>query len=561
MKTLKPTTPFVFPEPRTLESLGRYEHQPPYRDLALSGRAVFGIVSALTSKGVQEIKYWLEHNSELKVRLILVVYPACATRQEDLSALYELTGPRSERLSIRVLAMKQVVDRGSNALCFMTSGTESAHLVTGPIEDLALAVGKMGCVNFAFQADPSLVESFKRYFDWLWTHLQDINAEGVVQIPDLCLPEGTAEAAHLWKTYMNLLAASDSSNHRGSIVAKVDPDTGDVTLESQGGSQLVPPTEEAGFKKMDLLADWVARIYSKGALVSIDKLSRIPPLDAPMDPKWFGDSAEIQKGKVTRKVSMRISIIDEGMLKEIEKRRQSLRMLLNKFSFGLADNMRWMPLAARPLFEGEMARINKEGQNLIANLLQGDVDKFVNIRRDALAADVNAMYKELGQSGDVTKDIIERVSGNIKDRLRKAQAAKLFPQISYSSLVFSQACNDWASPWGQAYCLLADIAIFPRKLLTDPYFYSGIRTPEDDLMNAMNVADDNLFQHSGANGLRHRCQEELNLLSRIEKASIGARERCEMVLRILRNDKVQNIVADLQERESQQGTKHENGVS
>jgi len=545
MNILKPAIPYLFPEPRIFESLGRYEYRPPYRELALSSKAVFGIASAPSIDGVHEIKYWLEHNPDIKVRLILAVYPTCATRQKDLSALRDLASPGSDRLSIRVLPMEQVTDRGTNALCFMDSETETAHMVTGSIEDFGLASGDIGNVNFAFQADPSLVESFKRYFDWLWTHSQDINTDGVVQIPDLCLPEGTTEAAHLWQTYRSLFPAFDSSNHRGSVVANVDPETGDVTLKSADGSEPKSPTEEAGIEKMNVLADRVARIYSKGALVSIDKLSRIPPLDAPMDPKWFGDSAEIQMGKVTRKVSMRISIIDEGMLKEIEKRRQSLRMLLNRFSFGLADNMRWMPLAARALFEKEMTRINEEGQKLIADLLQGDVDDFVNSRREALAADVNTMYKELGQSGNVTEEMIDCVSGNIKDRLSKAKTAKFLPQISYSSVVFSQACNDWASPWGQAYSLLADIAVFPRKALTDPYFYSGIKIPEDDLINAMNVADDALCQNLYARGIKERCQEELKLLTRIEKASIGARERCELLLRILSGDSTEAISTEI----------------
>jgi hypothetical protein len=43
-------------------------------------------------------------------------------------------------------------------------------------------------------------------------------------------------------------------------------------------------------------------LYEAGALVSIDKLSRIPPLDAPLDPSLFGDASALQRGNVTRKV-------------------------------------------------------------------------------------------------------------------------------------------------------------------------------------------------------------------------------------------------------------------
>ncbi len=41
-------------------------------------------------------------------------------------------------------------------------------IVTGPSEDLGLELPTDGCVNFVFRAVPTLVESFRRYFDWLW---------------------------------------------------------------------------------------------------------------------------------------------------------------------------------------------------------------------------------------------------------------------------------------------------------------------------------------------------------------------------------------------------------
>ena len=90
----------------------------------------------------------------------------------------------------------------------------------------------------------------------------------------------------------------------------------------------------------------MARLYEKGVLVSIDKLSKVPPLDAPLDPNLFGDPSELHSG----------SDYSQGQyagighrwqdLKEIDKCRQGLRAL-TKFTFGLADNMRWMPFTVR----------------------------------------------------------------------------------------------------------------------------------------------------------------------------------------------------------------------
>ena len=68
-----------------------------------------------------------------------------------------------------------------------------------------------------------------------------------------------------------------------------------------------------------------------------------------LDPSLFGDASELRSGSVARKVNMRVSVIDESILKEIDTRRNALRTLLTKFKFGTADNMRWMPNAARDL--------------------------------------------------------------------------------------------------------------------------------------------------------------------------------------------------------------------
>ena len=199
---------------------------------------------------------------------------------------------------------------------------------------------------------------------------------------------------------------------------------------------MTPPTEALGLPKLDQLAEQVARIYSKGAMVSIDKLSRIPPLDAPISPSLFGDASELQRGNVTRQVRMRVSIIDEKTIKNIDRRRHALRELLTKFSFGLADNMRWMPDAARDLFESELKCSNEEGQKLIADLLKGDVDAFISAKRATLVADINAMYTALGKPGQVTEDVITRVVESLKDRLTKAQSADFMPKLSYSMVGF-----------------------------------------------------------------------------------------------------------------------------
>jgi hypothetical protein len=547
MKPLNPLPPFVWPEPRVLVEMCTYENQPPFSELAEKAHFLFGILSALTIQGIDILKTWMESNKDLKVSLIVMVYPTCATKQEDLYRLLELTERISPRLSVHVRPLEWVTDRATNTLCCLAPDKDVVHIFTGPSEDFGLAPKNDGHINFVFRGAPVLVEGLKRYFDLLWANSREITAKGVAQIPDLVLPEGSEEGVRLWRNYMNDCANPEESG--GGTRGEVDPDTGDVKIKDEDDKEVTPPTEDGGIKKLDQLAEFVARLYEKGSLVSVDKLSRIPPLDAPLDPNIFGDASELQKGNVTRKVSMRVSIIDEKTLKEIDKRRQGLRTLLTKFTFGLADNMRWMPETARLLFEAELKRINEEGQKIISVLLEGGVEKFIDARRPALIKDINAMYAELGRSGQVTDDVIIRVIENLKERLGKAQSANFMPKLSFSVVSFARTDNSMASPWGQAFSMLADIAAFPRKALTDSFFFRGLNVHEDDLIEAMNVADDALCRDLRNRGIRDRCKGELDLLSRIEKAPIESRDRCELACRILNGDSIEAIDETLKKKE------------
>lgn len=545
MNPLNPKPPFVWPEPRTLEKICTYEHQPPFDELALGANSLFGTVSALTAQGVDVLETWIKRNTALKACLIVMVYPTCATREADLSRLLDLVENTPDRLSVHIRPLERIADRATNVLCFLVSDSNVVRMVTGPSENLGLGNRQEGHANFVFRAPPVMVEAYKRYFEWLWANSGEINDKNVVLIPDFVIPEGTEEGARMWRDYMSNCIDAQNLGDGPHTVTHVDPDTGEVITKSEDGQEVTPPTEELGLAKLDQLAEWIARLYDKGELVSIDKLSRIPPLDAPLDPNLFGDPSEIHRGNVTRKVSMRVSIIDEKTLKDINKRRQGLRPLLTKFSFGLADNMRWMPATARELFESELKRINEEGQKLISDLLKGDVNAFIEARRSTLVADINAMYTELGSPGKVTDDVIARVIENLKARLYKAQSANFMPTLSYSLVSFVRTENAMVSPWGQAFSLIADIAKFPRKALTDSFFFRGLKVPEDDLIEAMNVTDDVLSRNLRERGIKDRCRAELELISRIEKASLESRDRCHLIWRLLTGESLDAIYKEL----------------
>lgn len=536
---IEPIAPFVWPEPRILDQLCDYEREPPIDDLALQARSVFGIVTGLTHRGVQTVSSWLGRNPDLKLWLILAVYPTCPTRQSDLCGLLDVVERHTDRVKIKVKPLNEVADRVTTVLGFVSASSDVVHIATGAFEDLQISGGNGPAL--VFRGDAALVEAYRRYFDWCWARLQDVGAAGVTHIPALVVPAGTAEGSELWNEYLRACALQEASIQPEAPVVRVDQHTGEVSVETRDGGAIESATDQLGVPKLDPFAERVARLYEKGALVSVDKLSRIPPLDAPLDPRLFGDESELQRGNVTRKVSMRVSIIDEKELKEIEKRRQGLRTLLTKFTYALADNMRWMPSSARKLFEAELQRLNDEGLKLISGLIQGDTDEFIAKKKDALIKDLKAMYKQLGREENISDDLVVKVTESLKTRLDKAKCANFMPQISYSILKFDGADGNLVSPWGQASSLLSDIVAFPRKALTDGFFFRGLKVSEDSLIDAMDVADDALLRDTRTRNIKDRCRAELALVEKIEEANIDAKERCTLLWRILDGDPIEEI--------------------
>jgi hypothetical protein len=122
---LKVEPPFVWPELRVIEGTCAYEHQPPISELALAARSMFGIVSVLTFTGIKILESWLKENPHLLLRLILTVYPTCATRQSDIERLLKTVEDMPNRISVHVRPLAHIADRSTSALCFLAATSDT----------------------------------------------------------------------------------------------------------------------------------------------------------------------------------------------------------------------------------------------------------------------------------------------------------------------------------------------------------------------------------------------------------------------------------------------------
>src|SRR4051812_23534591 len=114
---LAPVLPFVWPDPRVSAGLASYAVSPPY-DLVTDGAlTIFGVISAIDAQGVRWLRRLLDDQADLKLLIVVSVWPACKTTHEDLLALAELGREAPGRVGLKIRPELNLMDRASNLLC------------------------------------------------------------------------------------------------------------------------------------------------------------------------------------------------------------------------------------------------------------------------------------------------------------------------------------------------------------------------------------------------------------------------------------------------------------
>jgi len=213
-------------------------------------------------------------------------------------------------------------------------------------------------------------------------------------IPALVPAKGSPEASRMWSDYVETCRALIG----GQTKKDLPEGWGQPTLfpdiaGSQNDHAQPSVTAVLGVPRLDPVAEKIAVLYQKGSLVSIDKLSRIPPLEMPLNPEWFGIKSFRRVGTVSRRLSYRVSVLTEEEL-DIENKRKAMRNLLQRFSFSLADGQWWMPDSAKRLFEQEVERVNSEGIEQLQKIIGQDVEAFIEKRKAKVLQDAEEVYQE-----------------------------------------------------------------------------------------------------------------------------------------------------------------------
>ncbi len=525
---ITPQIPFVWPEPRVSAGVGGYADALPFEVVAQSARSVFGVASSVDSRAVTWIANFLSNRADTQVRMVISVNPACPTTESDLYGLVRLAEHYGERVAFRIFPEASLLDRASNLLCFCRADGD-ATIALGPTDNLGFGAASPSQANIVSSATGAMLEALRRWFDYLWGVAGALRPEVAATIPRLVIPKGDLEGARLWDMYRTLcfaeIAASDTT-----VAVEVDPTSGEVLFVDRQSGETSSPTAAIGVPKLDGLAASVAHLFELGALVSVDKLSRIPPLEAPVKPEWFGVESFRQTGMVRAQTSIKVAPFDEATLKKIDRLRRVSGELLPRYSFALADGVRWIPKQAIPLFEEALSAANDDAKKLLGATMGDDIQAFLASQHDRIRSDAQRMYEAYHPGGRIPDGAVANILAELQVRLDKTKADKLIPMVAYSPVLFNPSQNSaWSSPWGQAFALLKGVAEFPREAMANRYFWQGIRTNEDQLINAMNVADDYLVEDYGSRQAISRAEIELDMIKRLEGIAAEPLEKCRVL--------------------------------
>lgn len=534
--SLNPPLPFVYPESRVLAAICTYGQKPPWRSVLAAAKSFFGIAHGIDGEAAELLRELLTASSDLYVRLAIAVYPACPTGTDTLESLVSLSDEFCDRADFRLVLSERDEERPANMLCVLSKSDTRPVFLIGPSGNLGLNAPRISQVNLAFQGDGESLEQCRNWFNLVWCRHAIPLHRATTCIPPLVPAQGDDAAAIQWGKYFRLCqAAVPLPEGDGELIpVVVDAETGETELAAGASDSAELPSERIGVAVVDPATRKITAILGQGSLATIDQSSRIPPLDCPVKPEWFGVDSFTQYGAVVREVKFRISAIDESTLKKLNAFRHKTRHLLSQLSLPWAERLHWIPNEAKPLLHGEMERLNDEGLELLKGTLGSDVKKYLADRMDRIRRDAQSMYQHIHPNKELADAVVDQILQELKHRLEKAIGGQLLARVCYTEVQTGVSTDSrWSTPWGQYALFLSKLIEFPRKCLTDKYALRGLKLEADEVLKAMDVAGDHLVQdHFADKRVDRIAVAELDQVRELMAYS-DDRQKCAALLRLL----------------------------
>jgi hypothetical protein len=286
--------PLIWPDPRWFAGKARYETLPPIKRQFESSDLIAGMLVGATDSTIQWIADLLEQQRSRRIMLIIVVYPACPTREEHLRRLMrlqtEFTGQERE-LQVRVLPAARVFGADFEKMVLQPTVLQAFDSCTGRTSLCIGSVGDAGhdtpdptSFNVAFHPDDVLRHAWGCWFQYLFDKAAPLSLE-TVRVPYLIPARGDHIATVLWTAFEQ---ACRGPQPEQTTQFKVESQTSEATTEADGTEVKL---WDKGKTALDPLAQKLQQTYARGWLVTVDETTRIKPLAIPVKATLLGQQS------------------------------------------------------------------------------------------------------------------------------------------------------------------------------------------------------------------------------------------------------------------------------
>ena len=497
----------VIPDPRVLTASHCYPTPTPLREVLGSATYVRGLISGLDHRGVEWLRHVAEQSRLKACRLVLGLYPGCPTWDDVLLDALDIQMQAGGRICFRINARGDGLDRPGNLLWVERDGGPSVLVVGNLGNSLITSRWAATDANLVLPLTDVAQQALINWFDLLYAHSSPLTHD-TATAPKLRLPDGTEEGARLWREYLAKLAATEAAQP----TPVVSPDTGEVDHPTDP-----PLSKQKIFPTPDPVLLAVQKAMGQGSLVSLDRVDRIPPLDMPIRPEDLGDISTINVGGASRRVTYRVSLFDEKTQKQLNNRLGDASTRLSAFSLMVRDGQRWMPQAAYPLFEQELAASQQKSRDALLAAIGGkSAADVVTALADKVARELRELAKQAGVSTSPPDSLLSSVLDRLRQRLEAHLGKEGAPGITRMEARLDAREDAHQSPWGTVQTFLASAARLPREVMSNPFRMRGLVTQAEAFMRAFDLFGDHLVRRYLANErVENQAKQELERIDEI----------------------------------------------
>ena len=502
----------------------------------VQGCKIIAIITDINMETVQFIAETLLNNNEWK--LLVAINPTGSTRQNVLNKLQDLH-EKHEALDIRILLPKAIREQILSINLSLIQRNEEYWLNLGSASSLGIGTPIEGTANLLFRPDAIIINECRKFIDLHWLLGITLTRE-LCDIPFLIPAQGTEEARVLWECYQNkCLNNNEISKAEITLDTIQVNDSGEVVLAS-GEKKL---SETMSFPVIDEFEIEITELMKSGKAATLEY--KIPPLQAPISPMFFGIQATERAGTVTRKTQYTVDLFDEDTQKRMEGYRKGVRELLTLCSYRLADGLRWVPDSAKDILDKMINELVTGASQELQSIFNNDIDAFLKARRDKIREDCQLFYDQIVGKGTIPDNKLNDIIKTLRERAELSLKTGLMPKITYTSVSFTPSVKSKnEDAWSHVTSLLIDMAERPRKLITDPYFRrrfnKGVTIKA--YLEAMDVMTDCIVSFFLAKGSQaeHRATSELKLIQQIDKVNIDGENVCQLLVALIKGTTAQS---------------------